>query len=85
MRFAGDLFGGFSKGGLAGATGAYDPMKGVLGTMATSEKPWAKGLGGLTGYLASGEAGNTARSGGFGLGGFSAAKAPFGVLGGFLG
>jgi len=87
MRFAGDLspFKAFLKGGVAGSTGAYDPMKGVLGTMATSENPWSQGLGGLTGYGFSGEADNTARSGGFGLGGFAASKSPFGGLGGLFG
>ena len=80
MRFAGDIFKGFLGGGLAGATGAYDPMKGVLGTMATSENPAAKGAFGLPGYLASGEAGNTANSYGFGLAG----KFPTGLTG-FLG
>ena len=80
MRFAGDLFKAFSKGGAAGATGAYDPMKGVLGTMAR-ENPWSKGLGGLTGYGFSGEADNTADSGGFGVGGFAARKSPFGLVG----
>ena len=86
MRFAGDLFKAFSQGGVAGATGAYDPMKGVFGTIATSDKPWSKGLGGLTGYLASGDADDTADSGGFGLGGF-AAKRPFvgGLAGSFGG
>ena len=66
MRFAGDILKGFLGGGLAGATGAYDPLKGVLGTMATSENPAAKGAFGLTGYGLSGEAGNAARGGGFG-------------------
>ena len=81
MRFAGDLFKAFSQGGVAGATGAYDPRKGVFGTIATSDKPWSKGLGGLTGYGFSGEAGNTADSGGFGVGGFAARKSPFGLVG----
>ena len=82
MRFAGDLFGGFSKGGVAGATGAYDPTKGFLGTMFTSGKPLSTtGAFGLPGYLASPEAGNTADSGGFGVGGFAARKSPFGLVG----
>ena len=84
MRFAGDLFKAFSQGGVAGATPAYDPMKGVLPTMLTSENPLSTGLGGLTGYGFSGEAGNTADSGGFGVGGFAARKSPFGALGRFF-